>query len=228
MGFGRHWVRRHRRRVGGERPRPPRRLRYGLYRALLLVALLVIPSCVESVLRDEAQRLVLDRATPHTYGAPSIPNTLPAHPVSHQVAPPSASGAEPPYPRNHTFDAELIPLGAQANADFETPGATAFMFAVVTLLFFLLAVFVNLITRNLQCLGFGLGSCSPQSVSVPASLTQVFSEGKQVIDMAVGGGTKTDEKKGMRVQGHRSNRHGKITRPRLASTSTIRAPSTRL
>jgi RHS repeat-associated protein len=64
---------------------------------------------------------------------------------------------------------------------------TAFMFAVVALLFFLLAVLVTLMTRTLQCLGFGLGSCAPQSVSVTASLTQVFGEGKQVIDMAVRG-----------------------------------------
>jgi hypothetical protein len=106
------------------RRRSPHSLTYGLYRALLVVAILVIPSCFEPMLREEAQRLILERAQPHTFGAPSIPNTLPAQQVSYQAAPPTASGAEPLYPLNHTFDADPIPLGSAPNTDFETAGST--------------------------------------------------------------------------------------------------------
>jgi hypothetical protein len=105
---------------------PSRRhlLRYGLFRAFLLVAILVIPSCFEPQLRDEAQRLILEHAQPRTYGAPSHPNKLPGFKTSYQAAPPSASGADPPYPLNHTFDADPITLGGQPNADFETAPTT--------------------------------------------------------------------------------------------------------
>jgi YD repeat-containing protein len=118
-----------RKRLAGVQPSrrvaTPRRLTYGRYRALLLIAILVIPSCVEPILREEAQRLIFDRARPRTSGAPGVPNTLSAPRALYQAAPPAASGAHPPYPLNHTFDAETVSQGAQPNADFETPGTTA-------------------------------------------------------------------------------------------------------
>jgi hypothetical protein len=89
------------------------------WRTVLLVVLLLLPGTPEVL-----SRLYADQATRERALAALAPgrNVLPDQRVRHQAAPPSPSGAYPPYPLNHTFDAETVDLpGAPANHDFEIP-----------------------------------------------------------------------------------------------------------
>ena len=99
------------------RRRRQRRFRYGLYRALLLVAILIVPGVLEPISQMAGFAPVRQAAA-----SAGRVNQLPDQDERHQAAPPSPSGANPPYPLNHTLDAEVIDLGGPTNADFETAG----------------------------------------------------------------------------------------------------------
>lgn len=94
--------------------------RWTRWRTVLLVVLLLLPGTPEVLSRIYAENAMRDGALAAL--APGR-NTLPDRGDRHQAAPPAPSGAYPPYPPNHTFDAEVVTLpGSPANFDFETPG----------------------------------------------------------------------------------------------------------
>lgn len=98
-------------------PRSSRPATWIRCRTVLLVLVLVLPGTPEVVTRLYAEKLAHERLTAHA--APGR-NTLPAQRTSNQAAPPSPSGAYPPYPLNHSFDAEIVRLpGSPTNYDFE-------------------------------------------------------------------------------------------------------------
>ncbi|MEA2525837.1 MAG: hypothetical protein QOF73_3064, partial [Thermomicrobiales bacterium] len=94
-----------------------RMTRWGRWRTALLVVLLLLPGTPEVLSRLYAEQAARERTLAAL--APGR-NTLPAPRERHQAAPPSPSGAYPPYPLNHSFDAEVVELGAPTNHDFET------------------------------------------------------------------------------------------------------------
>jgi hypothetical protein len=79
--------------------------------------LLLLPGTPETLARLAAERAAGRRAA--AMAAPGR-NVLPAQGERHQAAPPSASGAYPPYPLNSSVDGELVTLaGSPTNVDFE-------------------------------------------------------------------------------------------------------------
>ena len=88
-----------------------------------LTLLLVLTGSVQQSLDSYARELI-SRHVRQSAGraAPAPINSLPATEPLTQIAPPSPSGAYPPYPLNHTLDGETVFLGGEvANHDFETP-----------------------------------------------------------------------------------------------------------
>lgn len=99
--------------------RDPARFRGLRWRHLLLVLILLVPGTPEVIARLEAARNLRDRQALEAASSGGPVNTL-TTPALMQAAPPPASGAEPPYPLNHTFDAEAHAVGdPPANANFE-------------------------------------------------------------------------------------------------------------
>jgi hypothetical protein len=96
-----------------------RRWRYGPFRAVLLVAILIVPGLLDPIARTAPVGHPLGAAA-----SAGTVNRLPAQRETHQAAPPDPSGANPPYPLNHTLDAELVPLGGPTNADFDSAGSS--------------------------------------------------------------------------------------------------------
>ncbi|HEY7034240.1 MAG TPA: hypothetical protein VH482_23070, partial [Thermomicrobiales bacterium] len=92
--------------------------RWTRWRTAVLVVLLLLPGTPETLARLSADHAARDRALAAL--APGR-NTLPAQPARHQAAPPAASGAYPPYPLNHSLDADVVTLpGSPTDHDFET------------------------------------------------------------------------------------------------------------
>ncbi|HRA47139.1 MAG TPA: DUF6531 domain-containing protein, partial [Thermomicrobiales bacterium] len=87
---------------------------------LCMVALLLVGSA-SGILNSEAQRLQLEHQNDALAAPAPTLNERPTQEPLNQIAPPSPSGAYPPYPLNHTVDGESSTLGGEvANYDFET------------------------------------------------------------------------------------------------------------
>jgi hypothetical protein len=94
-------------------------------RHVFLALLVLIPGTPYVLAQREAARNLAERRAALLAPVPQTINRLPAGaalPLA-QVAPPSPSGAEPPYPLNLTFDAESLPVGEPpTNHSFEESG----------------------------------------------------------------------------------------------------------
>src|SRR5688572_7724419 len=94
-----------------ERGRTPRRRwRYGPFRALLLVLVLVVPILLEPLAQD-ALRTAGRRLVATASAASGLRPDANDATARHQASPPSASGAHSQYPLNHTFDAYPMLVG---------------------------------------------------------------------------------------------------------------------